>query len=102
MSVVGGMGLLRERRGRRPEAVVILMTAYGTVPGAVEAMREGAFHYLVKPFALEELRLLVERACELVGLRRDNRALRGGLDAPALLESRSPAMRHAIQDRKSG
>jgi NtrC-family two-component system response regulator AlgB len=97
MAGMDGMALLRELRRRRPEAVVILMTAYATVPGAVEAMREGAFHYLVKPFALEEVRLLVERAGELGALRRDNRALRSALDAPALLDSRDPAMRRAIE-----
>jgi NtrC-family two-component system response regulator AlgB len=97
MAGLDGMALLRELRRRRPDAVVILMTAYATVPGAVEAMREGAFHYLVKPFALEEVRLLVERAGEVAALRRDNRALRSALDAPALLESRDPAMRRTIE-----
>jgi DNA-binding NtrC family response regulator len=97
MAGMDGMALLRELHRRRPEAVVIVMTAYATVPGAVEAMREGAFHYLVKPFALEEVRLLVERACELLALRRDNSALRGALDAPALLDSRDPEMRRAVE-----
>jgi len=97
MAGMDGMALMRELRRRSPEAVVIVMTAYATVPGAVEAMREGAFHYLVKPFALEEVRLLVERACELLALRRDNSALRSALDAPALLDSRDPAMRRAIE-----
>jgi two-component system response regulator AtoC len=97
MAGMDGMALLRELRRRRPDAAVILMTAYATVPGAVEAMREGAFHYLVKPFALEEVRLLVERACELVVLRRDNRALRSGLEAPALLESQNAATRRAVE-----
>src|SRR5262245_42772413 len=97
MAGMDGMALLRELRRRRPDAVVILMTAYATVPEAVEAMREGAFHYLVKPFALEEVRLLVERAGELLALRRDNRALRNALDAPALLDSQDPAMRRALE-----
>jgi DNA-binding NtrC family response regulator len=97
MAGMDGMALLRELRRRRPDAVVVLMTAYATVAGAVEAMREGAFHYVVKPFALDELGLLVERAGELARLRRDNRALRGALDAPVLLESQNPAMRHSIE-----
>ena len=96
MAGMDGMALLRELRRRHPEAVVILMTAYATVAGAVEAMREGAFHYVVKPFALDEVRLLVERAAELARLRRENRALRGALEVPALLESKCPAMQHAI------
>ncbi len=97
MAGMDGMALLRELRRRRPEAVVILMTAYATIPGAVEAMREGAFHYLVKPFALDEVHRLVERACELLALRRDNRVLRSALDAPALLDSQDAAMRRAIE-----
>src|SRR5262245_1956301 len=97
MAGMDGMALLRELRRRHPEAVVILMTAYATIAGAVEAMREGAFHYVVKPFALDEMRLLVERAGELARLRRENRALRGALEPPPLLETQSPAMRRAIE-----
>jgi len=92
-----GMALLRELRRRRPEAIVVLMTAYATIAGAIEAMREGAFHYLVKPFALDELGLLVDRALELVALRRDNRALRSALDTPALLDAENAAMRRALE-----
>ena len=92
-----GMALLRELRRRRPEAAVVLMTAYATIAGALEAMHEGAFHYLVKPFALEELGLLVDRALEVVALRRDNRALRTALHAPALLDSQDPTMRRTLE-----
>src|SRR5262249_43214988 len=97
MAGMDGMALLRELRRRHPEALVILMTAYATIAGAVEAMREGAFHYVVKPFALDEMRLLVERAGELARLRRENRALRGALEPPPLLETQSPAMRRAVE-----
>jgi len=96
MAGMNGLSLLRELRRRRPDAVVVLMTAYATIPGAVEAMREGAFHYLVKPFALDEVGLLVERALEVVGLRRDNRDLRRALDDPPLLDSRADAMCRAL------
>jgi NtrC-family two-component system response regulator AlgB len=96
MAGMDGMSLLRELRRRRPDAVVVLMTAYATIPGAVEAMREGAFHYLVKPFGLDEVGLVVERALEVHGLRRENRALRSAVENAPLLESRSDAMRHAL------
>jgi len=92
-----GMALLRELHARQPEAVVVLMTAYATIEGAIAAMREGAFHYLVKPFALDELRLLIDRALEVAALRRDNRVLRNALDAPALLESQNPTMRRSLE-----
>src|SRR5581483_7694561 len=65
MAGMDGLALLREIRQRRPEAVVVLMTAYATVAGAVEAMRAGAYDYLVKPFALDEVGLLLS----VVGLR---------------------------------
>jgi len=56
-----GMALLRELRRRRPEAVVVLMTAYGTIEKAVDAMRAGAADYLVKPFEAEVLVEMVRR-----------------------------------------
>jgi NtrC-family two-component system response regulator AlgB len=92
MAGMDGVELLREMRRRRPDAVVVLMTAYATVRGAVEAMREGAYDYLVKPFELDEVGLLLERLLEVRGLRRENRELRRALDAPALLESANAAM----------
>jgi NtrC-family two-component system response regulator AlgB len=96
MAGMDGMSLLRELRRRRPDAVVVLMTAYATIAGAVEAMREGAFHYLVKPFSLDEVGLLVERALEVSALRRDNRELRRALDDAPLLESRAVVMDRAL------
>ena len=96
MAGVDGMALLREIKRKRPDALVVLMTAYGTIPGAVEAMREGAYDYVVKPFGLDEMGLLVERALEVQGLRRENRALREAFAAGPLLESRNPAMQRVI------
>jgi DNA-binding NtrC family response regulator len=97
MAGMDGLELLRESRRRRPEAVVVLMTAYATVRGAVEAMREGAYDYLVKPFDLDEVGLLLERVLEVRALRRENRELRRAVEAPALLESSNPAMRRVLQ-----
>jgi NtrC-family two-component system response regulator AlgB len=96
MAGMDGLALLREIRRRRPEAVVILMTAYATVPEAVEAMRAGAYDYLVKPFSLDQVNLLLQRVLEVQTLRRDNRTLRRAFDEPGLLESASPAMQRAI------
>jgi NtrC-family two-component system response regulator AlgB len=97
MAGIDGLALLREIRRRRPEAVVVLMTAFATVQGAVEAMRAGAYDYLVKPFSLDEVGLLLERVLEVQGLRRENRTLRRAVDAPPLLESGSAVMRRAIE-----
>jgi two-component system, NtrC family, response regulator AlgB len=96
MAGMDGLALLRELRQRRPETAVVLMTAYATVPQAVEAMRAGAYDYLVKPFSLEQVGLLLNRVLEVQTLRRDNRALRRAVEEPALLESASPLMQRQL------
>ncbi len=97
-----GLALLREIHRRQPEVVVVLMTAYATVPQAVESMRAGAYDYLVKPFSLDQVGLLLERVFEVQTLRRDNRALRQAVESPVLLESESPAMRRALDTARRG
>jgi DNA-binding NtrC family response regulator len=96
MAGMDGLTLLHEIRQRQPELVVVLMTAYATVPQAVEAMRLGAYDYLVKPFALDEVSLLLARVLEVQGLRRENDALRRTLEQSPLLESRSAAMQRVL------
>ena len=97
MAGMDGLALLREIRRRRPEAVVVLMTAYATVPGAVEAMRAGAYDYLVKPFSLEEVGLVLDRVLEVQPLRRENRVAPRARRAPALLESRNARMQRVLE-----
>lgn len=60
----------------RPEIPVILITAFGTIETAIEAMKLGAFHYVVKPFKLAEMSVNIDRAYEFRKLQRDNSALR--------------------------
>jgi two-component system, NtrC family, response regulator AlgB len=96
MAGLDGVALLREIRSRWPEVVVVLMTAYATVAQAVEAMRAGAYDYLVKPFSVEEVGLTLDRILEVLSLRRENRLLRSALDRPVLLESRNAKMRRVI------
>src|SRR5580692_3259543 len=71
-----GLELLAGLREADPNVPVIIMTAFGAVESAVEAMRRGAYHYVTKPFALETLRTLVERACRERSLTRENALLR--------------------------
>jgi NtrC-family two-component system response regulator AlgB len=97
MAGLDGLALLRDVRSRWPEVVVVLMTAYATVAQAVEAMRAGAYDYLVKPFSIEEVELTLDRVLEVLALRRENRALKSALDRPVLLESRDPRMSRVIQ-----
>ena len=76
MPQMDGIELLRQLRARPPGLPVILITAHGSVPAAVAAMREGAFDYVTKPFDNDELRAVVARAIELTRLERENRYLR--------------------------
>ncbi len=65
---------------RRKDVPIIVMTAYGTIENAVEAMKLGAFDYITKPFVQEEFLLLIERALELKRLREENIRLRKAVD----------------------
>ena len=96
MAELDGLALLREIRRRHPDAVVVLMTAYATVAQAVEAMKAGAYDYLVKPFSLDQVGLLLTRVLEVRQLRHENQNLRRMVDDPPLLESASPAMQRAV------
>lgn len=70
MPGLDGLGLLRKLRAEQPEVEVIVMTAYGTVDTAVEAMKLGAFEFLQKPLSgPDELRVVVQRALEHRGLK---------------------------------
>jgi DNA-binding NtrC family response regulator len=93
MPDMDGIELLRVLRARRPALPVILLTAHGSVPTAVAAMREGAFDYVAKPFDNDELRALVARALELSRLERENRELRRAVAdryAPESIVAESP------------
>jgi DNA-binding NtrC family response regulator len=96
MGGMDGLALLGEIRRQRADVVVVLMTAYGTVPQAVEAIRAGAYDYLVKPFSLDQVRLLLERVLEVQALRRENDSLRRTFEQSPLLESDSPAMQRVL------
>jgi DNA-binding NtrC family response regulator len=71
-----GLMVLRRIKELSPDTLVVLMTAYSTVENAVEAMRLGAYHYINKPFNLDEVALVVEKALETSRLRREVRSLR--------------------------
>ena len=60
-----GLEVLRTIKERDPKALVILMTAFGTTETAIEAMKFGAFDYILKPFDIPQMRSLVERALEV-------------------------------------
>ncbi len=80
MQRVSGMDLLKLIRTTYPDTEVIMMTAYGTVQNAVEAMKLGAFDYLVKPFSPDEVEMVVHKAGEYISLKSENRRLRAEID----------------------
>lgn len=73
---MGGLELLRRIRAAFPHIVVVVLTQYGTIETAVEAMRAGAADYITKPFHVEELRNKLERLLRAVEMDHENRILR--------------------------
>ena len=70
-----GLEVLSKAHEALPETQVIVMTAFGTTENAVEAMRQGAYDYQIKPVKVDEIRAVTEKALEKVALIRDNRQL---------------------------
>jgi DNA-binding NtrC family response regulator len=90
-----GVELLGELRESRPDTPVILMTAFGSIDSAVDAMRDGAFDYITKPFKRGAVLASLERAFERRALEQENRRLRRALDRTTSfgdLIGASPAM----------
>ncbi|MFO7461300.1 MAG: response regulator, partial [Desulfatiglandales bacterium] len=75
MPGLSGMDLLVECKKRKPELPVIMMTAYGTIEMAVEAMKKQAYDYITKPFQNEELKLTIKKALDNYRLVKENRRL---------------------------
>ena len=76
MPDMDGVEVLHQIKRTRPETIVILLTAYGTVENAVQAMKAGAYYYLTKPINLEELELTLKKALHQRQLERENISLR--------------------------
>jgi DNA-binding NtrC family response regulator len=81
MPGMSGIELLRQIRERSPETIVIFMTGYASLDSAIEAVREGAYDYLTKPFRIEELYIAVKNAVERIKLIRENKKLFHELEA---------------------
>ena len=82
-----GMDLLRWLHQHQPAVPAVMMTAYGSVDTAVEAMKRGAIDYIMKPFKNDEVRLVVQRAIEQQDLQRENRAFRADQAARGKLDN---------------
>src|SRR5213080_3780109 len=77
MPVMDGMQLLRVLHEREPSPAVVVLTGYGTIESAVEAMKLGAADYLIKDARPQEILFTIERVLKLDALKRENARLRG-------------------------
>lgn len=96
-----GMDVLKKVKEASPGTLVIVVTAFGTIENAVEAMKCGAFHYLIKPFSLESLMANIEKANQHVALVEENQYLRQQVNANPFgkeIIAESPAMQKVLQD----
>ena len=82
-----GLAVLRAFREASPETAVIVMTAFGTVETAIQAIKAGAYDYIPKPFKLDEVRIVVQRALERKRLLQENRRYRQELRGKYRLEN---------------
>ena len=83
MPGASGLDLLRSAAEISPDTVVIMITAFASADSAIAAMKEGAYDYVTKPFKVDEIRLVIEKALEKKLLARDNRRLRSELRSHA-------------------
>src|SRR5438046_4415588 len=93
-----GMDVLRTTRAMHPTTAVILMTAFGSVNTAVEAMKIGAFDYVLKPFEIEEMEVKIEKALEMKRVKHGIQYLRGPQDIYEFdkIGGSSPALQHVL------
>jgi DNA-binding NtrC family response regulator len=95
MPGMDGLALLRRAQSRHPGLICILLTAYGSVETAVEAMKQGAYDFLTKPVNLDHLEMLIDRALRARDVESQNRELQEQLDSKYGLENligSAPAM----------
>ncbi|MFA4874534.1 MAG: sigma-54 dependent transcriptional regulator [bacterium] len=99
MPEMDGMEVLRKVREISPSTMVIVITAFGTIENAVEAMRQGAFDYVLKPFSSEEIDLKIKRALERRNLLEERRMTKeSAAKKSGSLIYESPAMKVVLRD----
>lgn len=87
MKDIDGMMFLKKLHSDFPQVVSIMMTAFGSIETAIEAMKNGAYHYIVKPFKNDEMTLLVQRAFDRAKLLTENKILRREIRGQFSIES---------------
>jgi two-component system response regulator HydG len=98
MKDMDGLDLLRAVHDLAPDVPVIIMTAFGAVDSAVEAIQRGAYHYVTKPFKLDVVRVLIERALSERAVRAENEVLRRQVrEQTSSLVGQSVAIRTVVE-----
>ncbi|BCS53277.1 sigma-54 dependent transcriptional regulator [Geobacter sp. SVR] len=93
----GGLDILKEMLTKNPECKALVMTGFGTIENAVEAMKIGAFDFLTKPFSLESLLVKLQRVLNLKQFEADVSATDAGASAERPLVARSKAMQEILK-----
>ena len=100
MPKMNGLQVLRTVKETSPDTIVVMITAFASTETAIEAMKEGAYDYLTKPFQIEEVRLIIQNALEKKRLRAENQLLKKKVKGAATLEDiigRGGGMENVIQ-----
>lgn len=100
MPTISGMEVLKKVKETTPDTKVVMMTAFGTVENAVEAMKLGAFDYIMKPFSADEIEIIVKKALDYQRLLEENRRLRLQLAGRYKFENivgKSPCMQKVFE-----
>jgi len=89
-----GLDVLKAVKAEAPAVEVVMVTAFATTENAIQAMKAGAYDYVLKPFKVDELQLVVQKALERRALRAENQVLRHRVGAPGATEliGRAPAI----------
>jgi len=101
MAGMTGLEVLKSIKEISPRTLVIVVTAFGTIENAVEAMQNGAFHYLIKPFSMESLLANIEKGNQHLALVEENTYLREQVvSSPSMraVVAESPAMKKILED----
>ncbi len=99
MEKVDGMQILKRCNELYPETEVVMITGFATLESAVEAMKQGAFYYIAKPFKLDEVRKVVHEAIEKVRLKKENMQLREqieGYEGKVKIITQDPTMQRLL------
>jgi two-component system, NtrC family, response regulator AtoC len=92
MPINSGLDVLNYAKKHHPNSIVIIMTAFGSVEDAVEAMNKGAFNYIIKPFSPNTIETIIEKADEHLGIIQENAYLRQEIASSSPLIAKSPSM----------